>query len=65
MNRRQNQSNDQQARNLLVIDDEQNMRHMLTSLLTNSGFKVATAANGEEALKMVSGTPYDKCVQVG
>ncbi|CAD7841262.1 MAG: Type IV fimbriae expression regulatory protein PilR [Olavius algarvensis Delta 4 endosymbiont] len=59
MNRRQNQSNDQQARNLLVIDDEQNMRHMLTSLLTNSGFKVATAANGEEALKMVSGTPYD------
>lgn len=59
MNRRENQTNTQQDRTLLVIDDEQNMRHMLTSLLTNSGFTVATAANGEEALDMVSGTQYD------
>jgi len=59
MNRRENQANNQPERKLLVIDDEQNMRHMLTSLLTNSGFQVATAANGEEALEMVSGTQYD------
>jgi len=59
MTRRENRSENQRARKLLVIDDEQNMRHMLTSLLTNSGFQVATAANGEEALAMVSGTQYD------
>jgi len=59
MNRRENPSDKQQARKLLVIDDEQNMRHMLTSLLTNSGFQVTTAANGEEALAMVTGTQYD------
>jgi len=59
MNRRENQANNLQARKLLVIDDEQNMRHMLTSLLINSGFEVATAANGEEALEKVSGTQYD------
>jgi len=59
MNRRENPSDKQPERKLLVIDDEQNMRHMLTSLLTNSGFQVATAANGEEALAMVTGTQYD------
>jgi len=59
MNRRENPSDNQPERKLLVIDDEQNMRHMLTSLLTNSGFQVATAANGEEALAMVTGAQYD------
>ena len=48
-----------QGRELLVIDDEQNMRHMLNSLLTKTGFHVTTAANGEEALEMVSGTHFD------
>ena len=59
MNRRENPVDSQPERKLLVIDDEQNMRHMLFSLLTNSGFQVATAANGEEALAMVAGTQYD------
>ncbi len=48
-----------QGRELLVIDDEQNMRHMLTSLLSTSGFNVASASNGVEALELVTGTHYD------
>ncbi|MCP3952718.1 MAG: sigma-54-dependent Fis family transcriptional regulator, partial [Desulfobacterales bacterium] len=55
----QDQQLDNQGRELLVVDDEQNMRHMLTSLLDKSGFTVATASNGAEALEMVSETQYD------
>lgn len=58
-NHRLNSQVNSQGRELLVIDDEQNMRHMLASLLKKSGFNVATASNGEEALKMVTGTHYD------
>ena len=59
MSRPDNRQLHSQGRELLVVDDEQNMRHMLTSLLNKSGFTVATASNGEEALEMVSGTHYD------
>ena len=48
-----------QGHELLVVDDEQNMRHMLASLLVKSGFNVTTAADGQEALEIVSGTHYD------
>jgi two-component system, NtrC family, response regulator AtoC len=44
---------------LLVIDDEENMRHMLTSMLKNDGYRVDTASNGSEALAMVDQTLYD------
>ena len=44
---------------LLVIDDEENMRHMLSSMLKKSGYRVYTASNGSEALDMVDQTLYD------
>ncbi len=44
---------------LLIIDDEENMRHMLSSLLKKSGYRVYTASNGSEALDMVDQTLYD------
>ena len=59
MNRRENGQAKHPVRELLVVDDEQNMRHMLTSMLTKSGFNVTTASNGDEALEMVSGRHYD------
>jgi two-component system response regulator AtoC len=31
---------------LLIIDDEENMRHMLSSLLNKSGYRVDTASDG-------------------
>ncbi|GAB4342347.1 MAG: sigma-54 dependent transcriptional regulator [Desulfobulbaceae bacterium] len=44
---------------LLVIDDEENMRHMLRSLLEESGYRVDTADNGAEALELVRHNRYD------
>jgi two-component system response regulator AtoC len=44
---------------LLIIDDEENMRHMLSSMLTKSGYRVSAASNGSEALNMVDQTLYD------
>ena len=44
---------------LLIIDDEENMRHMLSSMLKKSGYRVYTASNGSEALDMVEETLYD------
>ena len=44
---------------LLIIDDEENMRHMLSALLSKSGYRVDTASDGAEALAMVDQTLYD------
>ena len=44
---------------LLVIDDEANMRHMLSTVLKKAGYVVATAADGLEGLQMIEGAQYD------
>ncbi|MGD8448589.1 MAG: sigma-54 dependent transcriptional regulator [Desulfobacterales bacterium] len=44
---------------LLIIDDEENMRHMLSSLLNKSGYRVDTASDGADALEKVDQTLYD------
>jgi two-component system response regulator AtoC len=44
---------------LLVIDDEENMRHMLSVLLKKSGYRVETAPDGAEALRMVDEKKFD------
>ena len=31
---------------LLIIDDEENMRHMLSSMLNKSNYRIYTAYNG-------------------
>jgi two-component system, response regulator, stage 0 sporulation protein F len=38
------------AKRILIVDDEENTRIGLTKLLTNEGFEVESAANGNEAL---------------
>lgn len=35
---------------ILVVDDEENFRDIISALLGASGFRIATASNGEEAL---------------
>ncbi len=43
---------------LLIIDDEENMRHMLTTLLKKSGYRVDNASNGYDGFKMVKEKYY-------
>jgi DNA-binding response OmpR family regulator len=43
---------DRQSR-ILVVDDEANIRDLLTQEFTEAGYQVRTAANGREAVKMV------------
>jgi len=44
---------------MLIVDDEENMRHMLTSMLKKFGYIVDTASDGTEALAMISQRRYD------
>jgi len=44
---------------ILVVDDEENLRHMLSVVLRKQGYLVESAANGEEALEMLAVQGYD------
>jgi two-component system response regulator AtoC len=44
---------------LLIVDDEENMRHMLGSLLRPQGYLVDEAENGTAALERLKGREYD------
>ncbi len=47
------------SKNVLVIDDESNMRHMLTTVLEKNGYVVTGAADGTEALSILESRQYD------
>lgn len=47
------------SQHILIIDDEENMRHMLSVMLTRQGYCVALAAHGEEGLGRLMDTAYD------
>ncbi|HEV8245417.1 MAG TPA: response regulator, partial [Polyangiaceae bacterium] len=40
-------------RRVLVVDDEENLRLVLRTLLKRNGYEVESAASGEEALTLV------------
>jgi CheY-like chemotaxis protein len=42
-----------EKKTILVVDDEPNVRLYLRTILENAGFAVVTAADGEEALKII------------
>ncbi len=44
---------------VLIVDDEENMRHMLSTFLSKHNYQADTAKNGEEALQRLHNTPYD------
>ena len=52
-------NNKSAQKRLLVIDDEENMRHMLASLLGKSGYLVDSASDGYEGLQMIDRNQYD------
>ena len=47
------------TKRLLIIDDEANMRHMLSTLLHKSGYHADTASNGLEGLRLIDQNEYD------
>ncbi len=44
---------------ILVVDDEQSMRELLTIMLKREGYLVASASNGEEAIKALNKEIFD------
>lgn len=46
-------------KHILIIDDEENLRHMLSVMLTRQGYLVDTAANGALGLERLESTMYD------
>lgn len=44
---------------LLIIDDEENMRHMLSAMLSRKGYSLAAAPDGVTALEMMAAEQYD------
>lgn len=46
-------------RKLLIIDDEENMRHMLSVLTSKAGYTVTLSADGHQALEAVAKEHFD------
>lgn len=44
---------------ILIIDDEASLRRTMARILQREGYEVTTAANGDEALKLVSEQSFD------
>lgn len=44
---------------ILIADDEKNIRFTLAHALERSGYEIATAVNGEDALKQMDAEEYD------
>jgi two-component system, NtrC family, response regulator AtoC len=44
---------------VLVVDDEENLRHLLSRMLSQEGYEVTTAADGEEALTAINDQTFD------
>ena len=47
---------------VLVVDDEAVIRDTLAEFLTAEGFAVATAATGEDAIRLAAGRAFDVCL---
>ena len=47
---------------ILVVDDEERMRHLLSIMLSRQGFRVEQAGDGLEALEMIGSTPFDMII---
>jgi DNA-binding NtrC family response regulator len=47
---------------ILVVDDEERMRHLLTIMLEMKGHRVEQAGDGQEALSMILNTPYEMVI---
>ncbi len=46
-------------KHILIIEDEENLRHMLTIMLLRQGYSVSSASNGAEGIACLRGTYFD------
>jgi len=44
---------------ILVVDDEEGARELFSTILTDEGYEVTLANNGEEALALFKNTPFN------
>jgi CheY-like chemotaxis protein len=44
---------------ILLVDDDEQFRAMLTEVLTDAGYQVQQASNGKQALKLYASLPTD------
>jgi DNA-binding NtrC family response regulator len=47
---------------ILIVDDEQRMRHLLSIMLSRRGYHVDQAGDGVEALEMIRAAPFDMII---
>ncbi|MBE0557361.1 MAG: response regulator, partial [Proteobacteria bacterium] len=47
---------------ILIVDDEERIRHLLSIMLSRRGYQVEQAGDGVEALEMIGATSYDMIV---
>jgi two-component system response regulator AtoC len=45
---------------ILIVDDEESFRHMLSVILIKEGYEVDTSSNGEEGLQKASASSFDQ-----
>jgi len=48
-----------EARRVLVVDDQEDIREMARLVLTGAGYEVATVSSGREALRMARESKFD------
>ena len=47
---------------ILIVDDEEKMRHLLSIMLSRRGYNIEQAADGVEALALIESTPFDMII---
>jgi two-component system, NtrC family, response regulator AtoC len=45
---------------ILIVDDEESFRHMLSVILIKEGYEVETSSNGGEGLQKAAASPFDQ-----
>ncbi|MHB9097325.1 MAG: sigma-54-dependent transcriptional regulator [Syntrophales bacterium] len=47
---------------ILIVDDEERMRHLLAIMLSRKGYHIDQAGDGVEALEMIGAAPFDMII---
>jgi CheY-like chemotaxis protein len=48
-----------ESKKVLVVDDETNIRHLLSDFLSSKGFEVSLAKDGQESLDQLENESFD------